>query len=38
MKNISGISREFKILGSWGMPSVQSPIIRAEKMKITGKT
>jgi len=38
MKNISGISREFKILESRGIPSIQSPIIRAEKMKITGKT
>jgi len=38
MKNISGISREFKVLESRGISSVQSPIIRAEKMKITGKT
>jgi PmbA protein len=39
MKNISGIGEELKILELGGlMPSVQTPLIRAEKVKITGKT
>jgi len=38
MKNISGISKKSKTLESWRTPSVQSPIIRVEKVKITGKT
>lgn len=38
MKTISGIGREFKTLDFRGAPSVQSPMIRVEKVKITGKT
>ncbi len=38
MKTISGISKEFKTVESLGIPSARSPIIRVEKVKITGRT
>jgi PmbA protein len=38
MRNISGISKEFKALESWGIPSARSPMIKAEKVKVTRKT
>jgi PmbA protein len=38
MNTISGIGREFKTLESSGIPSARSPMIRVEKVKITGKT
>ncbi len=39
MKSISGIGAELKTLDFGGlMPSVQTPLIRAERVKITGKT
>jgi PmbA protein len=37
MKNVSGISKEYKILSLYGTPSARSPMIRAENVKITGK-
>jgi len=38
MKNISGISKEFKTMELGGAPSARSPMMRVEKVKITGKT
>lgn len=38
IKTISGISKEFKTLELWGIPSIQSPAVRTENIKITGKT
>ncbi len=38
MKAISGISKDFKTVEFGGVPSARSPMIRVEKVKITGKT
>jgi PmbA protein len=37
MKNVSGISKEYKTLSLYRAPSARSPMIRAENVKITGK-